>query len=202
MCAVAHVPSVPRVVKRRGCARGCLRSVDVDLDGSYAYVVGRRRPSRSTMPDTVAPFAGAVICVVGGVTSVPVPDRLLVCVPTLSLTVKVAALVPYPVGVKVTFIVQLEFAGHRRPAIVVLAEVTGVRSGKRNAHAGERGAIAIRERKCLRRTGVANTNTAEIEAAGVSDTFARSGSGEADGLRTSTVASRSGYRFSYLWMSV
>jgi hypothetical protein len=49
-----------------------------------------------TVPETVAPFDGAVICVVGGVISVPVPLRLLVCVPALSVTVSVAELVAAP----------------------------------------------------------------------------------------------------------
>jgi hypothetical protein len=47
-----------------------------------------------TVPDTVALFCGAVICVVGAVTSVPVPDRLLVCVPALSVTLNVADSAP------------------------------------------------------------------------------------------------------------
>ena len=47
-----------------------------------------------TVPDTVALFAGVVICVVGGVMSVPVPVRLLLCVPALSVTVTVAVRAP------------------------------------------------------------------------------------------------------------
>ena len=47
-----------------------------------------------TVPDTVALFNGWVICVVGGVMSVPVPVRLLLCVPALSVTVTVAVRAP------------------------------------------------------------------------------------------------------------
>jgi hypothetical protein len=72
-----------------------------------------------TVPETVALFAGVVICVVGGVMSVPVPVRLLLCVPALSVTVTVAVRAPYPVGVNVTVIVQLELPASVVPQLFV-----------------------------------------------------------------------------------
>jgi hypothetical protein len=72
-----------------------------------------------TVPDTVALFNGWVICVTGGVMSVPVPVRLLVCVPALSVTVTVAVRVPYPDGVNVTLIVQLALPANVVPQLFV-----------------------------------------------------------------------------------
>lgn len=60
--------------------------------------------------DTVAPLAGVVICVTGGVISVPVPKRILVCKPPLSLTERTADLAPLAAGVNVTLMVQLALA--------------------------------------------------------------------------------------------
>lgn len=57
--------------------------------------------------------------VVGAVTSLPVPVRLLVCVPALSLTLNVAVLVPRADGVKVTLMVQLVFAARVVPQLLV-----------------------------------------------------------------------------------
>src|SRR5664279_2816890 len=75
-----------------------------------------------TLPDTVALFAGAVICVVGGVTSFPVPVNVLVCVPALLLTLRVAVLEPYPAGVKVTLIVHVELPASVVPQLFVCAK--------------------------------------------------------------------------------
>ena|ERR1039458_9080623 len=71
------------------------------------------------VPDTVALFAGAVICVVGGVTSLPVPVKLLVWVPALSVTVSVADSDLYVDGVKVTLIAQEEFPASDVPQLLV-----------------------------------------------------------------------------------
>jgi hypothetical protein len=72
-----------------------------------------------TVPVTVAPFVGAVICVTGSVTFVPVPDRLLLWVPALSVTMRVAVRVPDAVGVNVTLIVQLELFARLVPQLLV-----------------------------------------------------------------------------------
>ena len=71
------------------------------------------------VPETVALFADAVIWVVGGVTSLPVPVKLLVCVPALSLTVSVADSALYVDGVKVTLIVQAELPASDVPQVLV-----------------------------------------------------------------------------------
>ena len=78
-----------------------------------------------TVPDTVAPFVGAVICVVGAVTSVPVPVRLLVCVPALSVTFSVADRAPKLAGVNFTLMVQLEFAASVVPQLLVCEKSPG-----------------------------------------------------------------------------
>ena len=52
----------------------------------------------------------------------PVPDKLEVWVPTLSVTVRVAVRVPDAVGVKVTLMVQLEFAATDVPQLSVSAK--------------------------------------------------------------------------------
>jgi len=72
-----------------------------------------------TFPETVAPLAGVVICVVGGVVSAPVPARLLVWVPALSWTDRVADLDPLAFAVKVTLMVQLKLAASVVPQLFV-----------------------------------------------------------------------------------
>ena len=52
----------------------------------------------------------------------PVPDKLDVCVPALSVTVTVAVRAPVAVGVNVTLIVQLEFAATVVPQLFVCAK--------------------------------------------------------------------------------
>ena len=52
----------------------------------------------------------------------PDPDKLAVCVPALSVTVRVAVRVPAADGVKVTLIVQLEFAATEVPQLSVSAK--------------------------------------------------------------------------------
>src|SRR5450755_2281319 len=72
-----------------------------------------------TVPETVELLAGAVICVVGAVVSLPVPVRLLDCVPELSVTVKVAVRVPTVVGLNVTLMVQLELEAREVPQLLL-----------------------------------------------------------------------------------
>src|SRR5664279_601524 len=74
------------------------------------------------VPDTVALLAGAVTCVVGGVTSFPVPVKALVWVPALSVTLRVADSELYVDGVKVTLIVQEEFPASDVPQLLVCAK--------------------------------------------------------------------------------
>jgi hypothetical protein len=54
----------------------------------------------------------------------PVPDKLEVCVPALSVTVSVAERAPDAVGVNVTLIVQVEFAAMAVPQLLVCTKST------------------------------------------------------------------------------